>query len=105
MLFPLVFCRVCGQEHYLCAFDQRDERITPRLPLAREDDDHAGYLLIDPDEFWPDDYLDLLPETWFNERKRGRTLKPNYRRFQPRRVQPRDRLDSFMLTKEDIGAY
>jgi ATP-dependent helicase YprA (DUF1998 family) len=86
LLFPLVFCRICGQEHYLCSFDEREERVVPRLPLGRDDDEHAGYLLIDPDSFWPDDHLDLLPETWFVMRKSGPKLKPEYARFQPHRL-------------------
>jgi len=101
LLFPLVFCRVCGQEHYLCTFDERAEQIVPRLPLARDDDDQAGYLLIDPDGFWPDDHLDLLPETWFVERKSGRKLKPAYAQFQPRRMFVRPDGTWFDLPAED----
>lgn len=86
VLFPLVFCRVCGQEHYMCTLDERDERVVPRLPLSRDDDDASGYLLIDPAGFWSDEYLDLLPETWFVERKSGRKLKPEYIRHQPRQL-------------------
>lgn len=85
-LFPLVFCRVCGQEHYLCTLAESEERVLPRLPLARDDDEASGYLLADPDGFWSDDFLDQLPETWFVERKSGRKLKPEYVRHQPRQL-------------------
>jgi hypothetical protein len=87
LLFPLAFCRICGQEHYLCTFDDGEGRVLPRPPLFLDDgDDRAGYLLVDPDGFWPDDFEDLLPEHWFNERKRGRSLKREYAAAVPRRL-------------------
>jgi hypothetical protein len=90
LLYPLVFCRTCGQEHYLCTVDDREGLVTPRPPTLLETDDtgerRAGYLLTDPDGFWPDDHLDLLPESWFVQRKSGPKLKPEYAPFQPRRL-------------------
>lgn len=89
LLFPLVFCRACGQEHYLCTLDEPTGFVMPRPPFPRDDADsdtaiRDGYLLIDIEGFWPDEHLDLLPETWFKELKRGRQLKPEYARFRPR---------------------
>lgn len=90
LLYPLVFCRTCGQEHYLCTLDDRAGAVLPRPPTLLEADDaddrHTGYLLTDPDGFWPDDHLDLLPETWFVQRKSGPKLKPEYAPAQPRRL-------------------
>jgi hypothetical protein len=101
LLYPLVFCRVCGQEHYLCSYDERDGLLSPRPPSLLELDDQGqrqlGYLVSDPAGFWPDDYLELLPETWFvpgPSGKKARTtpatserrVKPDYRAFLPRKL-------------------
>jgi hypothetical protein len=90
LLFPLVFCRTCGQEHYLCTLDDRDGLVAPRPPTLLETDSaetrRVGYLLTDPEGFWPDEHLELLPETWFVQRKSGPKLKPEYAPFQPRRL-------------------
>lgn len=106
LLFPLAFCRSCGQEHYLCTLDDDSGAVMPRSPtlleLAEGDDRLAGYLLRDDKGFWPDDHLDLLPETWFVERKSGRKLKPTYAPFQPRRrfVRP----DGSLAPTSELGA-
>ncbi len=89
LLYPLVFCRTCGQEHYLCLLDDQGGTVIPRPPsLVETDDDRrrAGYLLTDPDGFWPDEHSELLPETWFVQRKSGPKLKPEYRDFAPRKL-------------------
>jgi hypothetical protein len=88
LLYPLAFCRVCGQEHYLCALGRDAEEVSPRAPSLTDESSNStnGYLLIDPDGFWPDEFEELLPEHWFNERKRGRTLKREYAAFQPVRL-------------------
>ena len=90
LLYPLVFCRTCGQEYYLCTLDDQAGTVIPRPPSLLETDDsgdrRVGYLLTDPDGFWPDEHLDLLPETWFVQRKSGPKLKPEYVPFQPRRL-------------------
>lgn len=89
LLYPLVFCRTCGQEHYLCLLDERNSMVLPRAPSLMETDDDTrsvGYLLTDQDGFWPDDYLDLLPETWFVQRKSGPKLKPEYQAYAPRKL-------------------
>ncbi|NOK64368.1 MAG: DEAD/DEAH box helicase [Chloroflexi bacterium AL-N10] len=101
LLFPLVFCRVCGQEHYHCTLDESNYRVIPRLPLDRDEDAQAGYLLTDPEGFWPDDHLDLLPETWFNERKSGRKLKPSHIAFQPRKLFVRTDGTAFTAPSDD----
>ncbi len=88
LLFPLVFCRTCGQEYALCTLQAEHDRIEPRVPSllmsSDQDDLNTGYLLVDPDGCWSDAQIDMLPETWFNERKSGRKLKKTYAPYQPR---------------------
>jgi len=99
LLFPLAFCRECGQEYYLGTYLQVADGVVPRPPFAREEEGGTstvdGYLMVDPDGIWPDEHLHLLPENWLQERKSGSTVKKDYQRFQPRRmdVHPDGKLD------------
>lgn len=93
-LYPLAFCRECGQHYYLCAYDEHERRIEPRVPLSRGEDvpepARAGYLLAG-DELWSEEHEQNLPDGWFTETKRsGRKIKSDFRPFVPRRlhVQP-----------------
>jgi len=72
LLYPLVFCRECGQDYYAV----REERTAdgrrsflPRDPLdSAEQDEAAAYLYYNPENPWPTDpgeALDRLPEAWF----------------------------------------
>ena len=80
LLFPLAFCRECGQEHYLVAAQEHDDglRMAPRSPhLNASDDDFTGtvgYLVLDPEadddeeRIWRGS-IDDLSETWTDVRK------------------------------------
>jgi ATP-dependent helicase YprA (DUF1998 family) len=89
LLFPLVFCRECGQHYALCAYDAHERRVEPRQPLSRGEDvsppAEAGYLLIG-DEVWSEELEELLPDNWFRITKRGRSIKKEYQPFVPRRL-------------------
>ncbi|MGI6286607.1 DEAD/DEAH box helicase [Neomoorella humiferrea] len=88
LLFPLVFCRECGQEYYLVELLAQEKRVIPRPPEtgATSEEAEDGYLLLDEDGIWSDD-LDLLPENWFNITNRGeKRLKREYQPFVPRRL-------------------
>ncbi|WP_029214555.1 DEAD/DEAH box helicase [Kallotenue papyrolyticum] len=90
LLFPLVFCRECGQHYYLCAYDEREGRVVPRDPLTRgEDVQHparAGYLIVG-EEAWSEDQNDMLPDSWFSYPRRGpRKIKKEWTEFVPRRL-------------------
>lgn len=90
LLFPLVFCRSCGQDYALCTLSDDHDHVEPRTPslLASTDQDdlHTGYLFVDPDGCWSDDQIEMLPESWFEERKSGRKLKKAYAPYQPREL-------------------
>jgi hypothetical protein len=90
LLYPLVFCRVCGQEYYIVQWDRETKRLSPGpadlLPLretAGEDEAvEGGYVMLDPDQRWQEG-VTALPDHWFD--RQGR-LKKDYRPFQPRLV-------------------
>ena len=71
VLFPLVFCRVCGQDYYLCSLNERSGYITPR-EASGADETRDGYVLVDTEGLWSEDGDELLPSNWFKELKRGR---------------------------------
>ena len=89
LLFPLVFCRECGQHYALCAYDPEIEAVTPRQPMSRGEDVAepalAGYLLAGEDA-WSEELEELLPDSWFNLTRSGRTIKKDFRPFLPRRL-------------------
>jgi hypothetical protein len=92
LLYPLVFCRECGQDYYVVKFDRDREIITPLLPNSIDADDDAadiqeGYLTLDEAELWSAEHLDSLPDNWFKETKRdGRVLKKEHEKYNPQQL-------------------
>ena len=88
VLFPLAFCRECGQDYYLVSRieEQGVERLLPRSPMVGTADEDVqgedGFFAVEHRELWAGDD-DELPEVWFNERRSGRVIKPNYAPFRP----------------------
>ncbi len=101
VLFPLAFCRECGQEYYLVSRieEQGGELLIPRSPMVGvyEEDDasRAGFFAVEDGDLWTGDEDDL-PEHWFNERRSGRTIKPEFAKHRPRAnaVTPGGRLNA-----------
>ena len=91
LLFPLVFCRECGQDYYAVRYNTDKDEITPLLPIAidhdSDEDIEEGYLTLDEPDLWSDADRDLLPDNWFKETKRyGRTVKKEYQKFIPQKL-------------------
>ncbi len=91
LLFPLVFCRECGQDYYVVRWNGDKDEITPLLPTVINNDSsediEEGYLTLDEPDFWSDDDLDSLPDNWFKETiKYGRRVKKEYQKFIPHRL-------------------
>lgn len=88
VLFPLAFCRECGQEYYLVsrAGDPGAEQLLPRSPMVgapeKDTDGEEGFFALEDGNLW-EGSDDELPESWFNERRSGRVIKPNYAGFRP----------------------
>ena len=92
VLYPLVFCRDCGQDYYLVSYNTAENKLQPLLPnaLSSPDDDtedsSSGYLAINESGLWNQDDEDRLPDSWFNPptKKRGRTIKKGSENRLPR---------------------
>jgi ATP-dependent helicase YprA (DUF1998 family)/very-short-patch-repair endonuclease len=95
VLFPLCFCRECGQEYYTVRLAETEGRrqvmprdFNDRLP---DDDSEAGYLYIGSHKPWPRDFNELiegdrLPDDWLEERGETRRVRPHRREKLPRHV-------------------
>ncbi|WP_239113096.1 DEAD/DEAH box helicase [Halomicronema sp. CCY15110] len=92
LLYPLVFCRECGQDYYLVYFNREQDQIQPLLPTQLtfnpdNADIQEGYLTLNEPGLWNESEADRLPDTWFKETKRdGRVPKKEYAPFIPQRL-------------------
>ena len=91
LLYPLVFCRECGQEYYAVRYDSNTEQITPLLAASLDtepdSDIQEGYITLDEDGLWETADQDRLPDSWFKvTKKRGREPKPEYQKFIPQKL-------------------
>ncbi|QJB47241.1 DEAD/DEAH box helicase [Dolichospermum flos-aquae] len=94
LLYPLVFCRECGQDYYVANYNNDKQIVLPQLPTALDmspeyADIQAGYLTLDEPELW-DSYKDeeRLPDSWFTEtKKKGRVPKKDFAKFIPQKLQ------------------
>ena len=92
VLYPLAFCRECGQDYYLVT--QREEggrvRLDPRGPIVDSwsDEDaegQPGFFALDAggdDPLWSGSDEDL-PEHWFDHLQAGPRIKKNYAEDRP----------------------
>lgn len=97
VLFPLCFCRECGQEYYTVRITTNKEgerrRVLPRDFSDRlpDEDSEAGYLYMGSHKPWPDDVDELisgdyLPDDWLEERNGVRRIRSHRREKLPRHV-------------------
>ncbi|MGL5059887.1 MAG: helicase-related protein, partial [Microcoleus sp.] len=92
LLYPLVFCRECGQDYYAVRYDSHSNTATPLLPSAIDsasdsEDIQEGYLTLDEPELWESADEDRLPDQWFKyTKKEGRVPKKEYARFIPTKL-------------------
>lgn len=83
LLYPLVFCRVCGQEYYRVNYDDPHNLMSPWTETVFDDGNQngrRGYLMLPPSEpfEWSND--DLPPE-WVETNGK---VRQNYRNRVPR---------------------
>ncbi|MBC8281613.1 MAG: DEAD/DEAH box helicase, partial [Chloroflexi bacterium] len=89
VLFPLAFCRECGQDYYLVELIEENgtEKLIPRSPMGEGFDEDTqgepGFFSIEDGDLWPDDD-DELPDFWFRELKNSRPIRDNYAAHRPR---------------------
>ncbi|WP_199317172.1 DEAD/DEAH box helicase [Chroococcidiopsis sp [FACHB-1243]] len=93
LLYPLVFCRECGQDYYVVRYDADKQNILPQLPTALDisaddADISEGYLTLDDPGLWDSSDEERLPDSWFTEtKKKGRVPKKDYTKFIPQQLQ------------------
>jgi hypothetical protein len=91
LLYPLVFCRECGQEYYVVRYDSDNYTVSPMLAIALDTSDAditEGYLTLDEPGLWDTGDEDRLPDSWFREtKKRGRVPKKEYAPYIPQKLQ------------------
>ena len=100
LLYPLAFCRECGQEYYLASLvdgDEGDEgtdsivgqRLVPRPPLfnalAHDMPGKLGYFAIEHNDLWAGSEEEL-PDFWFEQRAKGPRIRPHYQEHIPQRL-------------------
>jgi ATP-dependent helicase YprA (DUF1998 family) len=88
-LFPLVFCRECGQEYYCASVEEGDQdhvaQLVPRDPLERQvDRDHDRYVFL---AHWPaeqnDEFFERVPEDFVEETSSGVRVRRDRRHLVP----------------------
>ncbi|GAA4847100.1 DEAD/DEAH box helicase [Luteimicrobium xylanilyticum] len=86
-LYPLAFCRECGQEYLMARYDTKKGIFTARTRIALEpngDDERDGYLFVDTTDPWPSDPIDRLPDSWLEETGSGTRVRKARRDRVPR---------------------
>jgi len=95
LLYPIVFCRVCGQPYYSASLvrgaDGSVQGYYPVDPLGRanEEQGEPGYIYINAAKPWPedlDDCIGRLPDDWLEERKGQMQIRRNRLEHMPRRL-------------------
>lgn len=84
VLFPLVFCRECGQEYYKVIKNDTKHSMLPLLTPWLNDEDEAtegtaGYFYISSSKPWPHDaegIMERLPADWLELYKGTLRVKP-----------------------------
>lgn len=87
LLYPLVFCRECGQEYYVVRKHEFDEHISFFEPREfrdelDEENQESGYLYLSKTRPWPvneEEELERLPDEWLEETANGLRVRRNRR--------------------------
>lgn len=85
-LYPVSFCRECGQEYYLVDFNESEKQFLPRLPFYSESEEKyakEGYLLLDEENVWDESLIENLPENWFTPN--GKNIDKDFKEYIPKK--------------------
>jgi ATP-dependent helicase YprA (DUF1998 family) len=92
-LYPLAFCRECGQEYYMVVRRGApgSEELVPDEPFLEfseaEENTTPGYFMLDAEEVWSTDKnANDLPDHWYQDTRAGRRLKRDYRQHVPQKM-------------------
>lgn len=94
LLYPLVFCRECGQEYYMVNLvDGLSQQLTPRTPIFYAENEEStvipGYAALNRDlenqhDLWDQIRESDLPDHWWEQRKTGPRVKRDFKPHIPR---------------------
>jgi len=90
VMYPLAFCRECGQEHYLCSLAPVKDglELLPRSPLLHVTDEDLpgdpGFISLEDGSLWSED--EELPDNFVELRRSGARVKAHYQAHVPRRI-------------------
>ncbi|PWT84235.1 MAG: DEAD/DEAH box helicase, partial [Acidobacteria bacterium] len=90
VMYPLAFCRECGQEHYLCSLapGKDGNELLPRSPLLHVTDEDLpgdpGFISLEDGSLWSED--EDLPDNFVEMRRNGPRVKTHYQAHVPRRI-------------------
>jgi hypothetical protein len=90
VMYPLAFCRQCGQEHYLCSLAPGKDglELLPRSPLLHVTDEDLpgdpGFISLEDGSLWSED--EDLPDNFVDMRRSGSRVKKHYQAHVPRRI-------------------
>lgn len=85
ILFPLLFCRLCGQDYYVVSWDEENNRLLPFDPQSDQPYDSnliKGYFMLSSEEgpYWSSEHL---PPEWLDNNGK---LKRDYRKHIPKEI-------------------
>ncbi len=87
LLFPLVFCRECGQEYYSVQRVHIDgaPALEQRAPEERivTEEEIPGYLYVNTANPWSSSDESRVPEDWIEERPDGKRVRLDRRKWLP----------------------
>lgn len=94
VLFPLRFCRECGQEYYRVWQHEDKKTKTPFFTARNTSEDTLssgteGYLYISEKNPWPEnvsEWTERMPDDWFEEKNGIVTLLKSKTKYLPRKV-------------------
>jgi len=92
-LYPLAFCRECGQEYYMAIRQKLDggQKIVPDEPFIEQADDdesgESGYFLLDEQGEWTDETIrEKLPDHFWDTRGKTPRVKSDYTQHVPKKL-------------------
>jgi len=115
LLYPMVFCRECGQEYYSVR-KTRDTETGEEAFLARDlldrdfgDADELGFLYFSSTNPWPDDMesiLEKIPDDWIEDDGKTRRVRKYRKKDLPKtyKVGPDGRLNPEGVSCQFIGS-
>ena len=94
LLFPLSFCRECGQEYYTVSRVEGEDGEPGYIPRDFRErhadiEGEGGYLYLSEADPWPHEHgaaLARLPEDWLEERRSGQDVRRNRRKYLPQHL-------------------